>query len=85
MGRSMSSREFNQDSSGAKKTANHSPVFITDPGETSHVLMSISEYERLVRELPSIVDMLAINPLNGEDICLEPSKIEGLVKPAKFD
>ncbi|EGH47880.1 prevent-host-death family protein, partial [Pseudomonas syringae pv. pisi str. 1704B] len=28
----LSSREFNQDTSGAKKAANEGPVFITDRG-----------------------------------------------------
>lgn len=36
----LSSREFNQDTSGAKKAANEGPVFITDRGRPAHVLLS---------------------------------------------
>ena len=43
----MSSREFNQDASRAKKAANAGPIFITDRGEPAHVLLSIEEYLRL--------------------------------------
>jgi len=39
--KTLSSREFNQDTSGAKKAANHGPVFITDRGKPAHVLLSI--------------------------------------------
>lgn len=43
----LSSREFNQDMSGAKKAARKGPVFITDRGRPAHVLMSIEDYRRL--------------------------------------
>jgi prevent-host-death family protein len=43
----ISSRQFNQDASGAKKAANDGPVMITDRGEPAHVLLSIAEYRRL--------------------------------------
>ncbi|MCF9010316.1 type II toxin-antitoxin system Phd/YefM family antitoxin, partial [Pseudomonas carnis] len=33
----ISSREFNQDTSGAKKAARKGPVFITDRGKPAHV------------------------------------------------
>ena len=46
--RQISSREFNQDTAGAKRAAEHGPVFITDRGEPSHVLLGIEEYRRLV-------------------------------------
>ena len=43
----LTSREFNQDTARAKREAEHGPVFITDRGEPSHVLMTIDEYRRL--------------------------------------
>lgn len=43
----LTSREFNQDTSGAKRAASHGPVFITDRGKPAHVLLSIEEYQRL--------------------------------------
>ena len=33
----LSSREFNQNASEAKKAANNGPVFITDRGRPAHV------------------------------------------------
>ncbi|WP_454850360.1 type II toxin-antitoxin system prevent-host-death family antitoxin [Rhizobium binxianense] len=46
----MTSREFNQDTSGAKRAAAGGPVFITDRGKPSYVLLSIEEYQRLTGE-----------------------------------
>lgn len=43
----LTSREFNQDASGAKKAARRGPVFITDRGRPAHVLLTIEEYRRL--------------------------------------
>jgi prevent-host-death family protein len=43
----LSSREFNQDASRAKKATKDGPVFITDSGRPAHVLFSIEEYRRL--------------------------------------
>ena len=43
----MTSREFNQDVSGAKKATKKGSVFITDRGHTTHVLLSIADYEKL--------------------------------------
>jgi len=44
----FSSREFNQDTGRAKKAAELGPVFITDRGKPSHVLLTMKEYERLM-------------------------------------
>lgn len=43
----LTAREFNQDTARAKRAAKNGPVFITDRGKPSHVLLSIEEYERL--------------------------------------
>lgn len=60
----LSSREFNQDASGAKKAAINGPVFITDRGQPRHVLLSIEDYRRLTGARRSIADMLA---MRGEE------------------
>ena len=56
----LSSREFNQDASRAKKAAASGPVFITDRGRPAHVLLTIEEYQRVTRSQTSIVDLLAM-------------------------
>jgi prevent-host-death family protein len=56
----ISSREFNQDTSSAKKAARQGPVIITDRGKASHVLLSIEEFQRLSGANASIVDLLAM-------------------------
>jgi prevent-host-death family protein len=56
----ISSREFNQDTSRAKKAAAEGPVFITDRGKPAHVLLSIDDYRRLAGQRRNIADLLAI-------------------------
>ncbi|MDL2184228.1 type II toxin-antitoxin system Phd/YefM family antitoxin [Pseudomonas sp. ChxA] len=56
----ISSREFNQDTSGAKKAANKGPVFITDRGKPAHVLLSIEDYQKLTGLNVDIVDLLVM-------------------------
>lgn len=56
----ISSREFNQDVSAAKRVAATEPVIITDRGEPSHVLMSIGEYRRLLADRRNIAEWLSV-------------------------
>ena len=39
----LTSREFNQDVSKAKRDAAMGPIFITDRGRTAHVLLTIED------------------------------------------
>ena len=65
----LSSADFNQHASAAKKVSNKGPVFITNRGQPGHVLLSISDYLRLTNAQTSIVDMLAMPGI--EDIEFE--------------
>lgn len=65
----LSSREFNHDTSGAKKAALNGPVFITDRGKPAHVLLSIEDYQRLTGTQPGIIDILAMP--GGDDVEFE--------------
>lgn len=56
----LSSRQFNQGASEAKRAANKGPVFITDRGRPAHVLMSFEDYQRLTRQRRNIADALAM-------------------------
>ncbi len=55
----LSSREFNQDVSRAKKAATIGPVFITDRGRPAHVLLSIDDYRKLTGGQMTLVEALA--------------------------
>lgn len=78
----LSSREFNQHASDAKKAANNGPVFITDRGRPAHVLLNIEEYQRLTGKQQNIADLLAMPGI--EDIELEIPQIRDLAQPADF-
>jgi prevent-host-death family protein len=79
----LSSREFNQDTSRAKKAARKGPVFITDRGRPAHVLLSIEEYRRIANKGGNILDMLAMPGVG--DIEFEPPRLSGkLFHPADF-
>ncbi len=56
----ISSREFNQDVSRAKRIAFNGPVFITDRGRPAHVLLTIETYQEITGNKQSIVDLLAM-------------------------
>ncbi len=79
----LSSRQFNQDASGAKKAALKGPVFITDRGRPAHVLLTIEDYRDLLDKHASIVDMLAMP--DDIEIEFEPPKLKGeFYKSADF-
>lgn len=56
----VTSQEFSQNPVAVKRIATTEPVKITEDGRVSHVLLSIAEYEGLTKQLPNIVDMLAM-------------------------
>ena len=78
----VSSREFNQDTGGDKKSAEQGPVFITDRGKPAHVLLSIREYQRLTGADRKICDLLAMPGI--EDVELEISGLRDVAHPADF-
>ena len=65
----LSSRQFNQDASKAKKAAKAGPVFITDRGRPAHVLLTFGEYKKITGGRTKIADLLAMPGI--EDIELE--------------
>jgi prevent-host-death family protein len=79
----LSSREFNQDTSRAKRAALSGPVFITDRGTPAHVLLNIEEYRRLTERQGSIVDSLGL-PQGIEDTELEILPFRDLAQGAEF-
>jgi prevent-host-death family protein len=79
----ISSRQFNQDASGAKKAANEGPVFITDRGVPAHVLLSIEEYRRLTGGEMSLAEALA-QPDDVADFEFTPHRANLRFPPADF-
>lgn len=75
---SISSREFNQDVSKAKRAAESGCVFITDRGKPAHVLLTIDDYYKLVGKTKSVADLLSspesaeieFDPKRSKDIAL---------------
>lgn len=79
----LTSREFNQDTSGAKKAASQGPVFITDRGRPAHVLLTIEDYLRLSGGHMSLAEALA---QANADFDFDPPRIEGgISRPADLD
>jgi len=79
----LSSREFNQDTSRAKRAARKGPVFITDRGRPAHVLLSIEEYRKIANKGGNILDMLAMPGVG--DIDFEPPRLgDEFIRPADF-
>lgn len=64
----LTSRQFNQDASKAKKAAKAGPVFITDRGRTAHVLLSFDDYKRISGGHAKIADLLAMPEIAEMDL-----------------
>ena len=78
----LSSREFNQKASEAKRAAKNGPVFITDRGRPAHVLMRFEDYQQLTRQRRNIADALAMPGM--ADIEFEPPRVTIEPRPADF-
>ncbi|WP_395712343.1 type II toxin-antitoxin system Phd/YefM family antitoxin [Reyranella sp.] len=80
----ISSREFNQDASGAKKAADKGPVIITDRGRPAHVLLSFADYQKLTGTRRSLLDVVAQN--QDDDIDFDPPRMgDRIFRPIDFD
>jgi len=77
----VSSRDFNQHTSRAKKAARRGPVIITERGEPAHVLLTFEDYQRLTGAKGSIVELLGL-PAGVEDAELEISPLRDPARPA---
>ena len=77
----LSSRDFNQDVSRAKRAADEGPVIITDRGEPAYVLMRHDAYRRLLSGGPTIRKLLELPGV--EDIEFELPRLGGgIFRPA---
>ncbi|HYD79202.1 MAG TPA: type II toxin-antitoxin system prevent-host-death family antitoxin [Paucimonas sp.] len=76
----FTSRQFNHSTSEAKKASLTGPVFITDRGKPSHVLLSIEEYRRLTGGVLTLAEALAQR--DAPDFEFEAPRAEGLYRKA---
>jgi len=80
----LTSQEFNRDTGRAKKATKRGPVFITDRGKPTHVLVSFEEYLRLTnRRQGDLIDDLGL-PHGVEDAVLEVPSMKDRARPADF-
>lgn len=82
----VSSHEFSQDASGARAAALKGPVFITDRGRPTHVLLNIEEYRRLAGGASGagggIADMLAMPVVDAAaEIDFDPPRLNLPLRP----
>ena len=64
----LSSRQFNQDASSAKKAAKAGPVIITDRGRPAHVLLTFEAYKKITGSHTKIADLLAMPGIESMDL-----------------
>ncbi len=83
MATTMSSREFNQDTSRAKQAAERGPVYITDRGRPAHVLLTFRDYEHLLGP-QHITDILG-EPPGVEDAELTIVTADDIARPAPVE
>lgn len=77
----LSSREFSQDASKAKRAALRGPVFITDRGRPAHVLLTIEDYRAITGQSANIVDLLS--PDEDDVVDFTPPRLkDGIFRPA---
>jgi len=82
----LSSREFNQDRSRVKKAVKKGPVFVTDRGRPSMVLLSFDEYQKITSTGKSIVDLLRMpDDTPAFDFDFEFPRLEFHPRPVDFD
>jgi len=81
----LSSREFNQKIGFAKKAAQQGPVFVTDRGEQTHVLLNVQEYRKITQKKRSLFEALYCPELALVDDDFEFPRLDGPFKPAEFD
>ena len=79
----LSSREFNQNASRAKRAAKDGPVFITDRGQQTHVLLTIEEYRRISGKRKTLAEALAMP--NAELVEFDPPRLGGDEYPEEVD
>ncbi len=69
----LSSRELGRNVGRAKRAAHSGPVFITNRGRPTHVLLSVEDYRRFAGARRGLAGSLSMGGLS--DIDFEPPKL----------
>lgn len=87
MTRQITSRDFNQNVSSAKRAAEDGPVVITDRGEPAFVLLRHAEYVRLTEGVTGQHRSIraALTQRDVEDFEFTPPRVRGLIRDIDFD
>jgi prevent-host-death family protein len=64
----LSSREFQQNAHQAQKATQTGPVFITNRGKPTQVLLSFEEYQRITGARRTIIEALAMPGLSEIEV-----------------
>lgn len=75
-------QDFIQNAADATDAANTEPVFITERGRTTHVLLKFSDYQRLIREHRNMAELLSVPDM--ADIDFEPTRSRETATPVDF-
>jgi prevent-host-death family protein len=78
----LTSSEFDQDVGVAKQVAKCGPVFITDNGRPTHVLLTIEDYQRLTGTM-SLAE--ALDHPASADFDFEPPRLDIRLTPADLE
>ncbi len=78
----LTSGEFDRDPRRAMTAAKDGPVFITDRGTPSHVLLSIEAYRKLTASPVTIGDLIGMT--DAAHLEFDPPKAVIRLKPADF-
>ena len=80
------SRDFSRDLGAAKRLTATGPVFITDRGKPTFALLKIEDYYKLSGKTnASIVDLLGLLGLPGDDIPFDPPRADIQLQVPEFD
>ena len=73
----ITSREFNQHVSRAKRESHAGPVVITDRGQPAYVLMTIADYRSMCGTDRNIAELLSMP--EGDEIAFDPPRLSDVI------
>ncbi|QBP77626.1 type II toxin-antitoxin system Phd/YefM family antitoxin [Herbaspirillum huttiense] len=79
---SLPAQEFAQDVYKALSATENGPVYITDDGIETHVLLSYADYRHLLAQKNNIASRLEMH--GGCDVEFEPLRVDIHIRPADF-